>query len=136
MAGNPVNDVKASNERFKNGVKPVLANKGFIQLNKRSHTMVNHEAKTVILCMSAPSDTKYPGQKRDTIRKLRKQFGKDYVFYLHFNRPKQEWINKPVYQSILKQFVSFKSLTGVVIGIEELVVVLPDIDNKEIFYKV
>ena len=86
--------------------------------------------------MSCPSDTKYPGQKRDLIRKLKKIYGRDYTFYLNFNRPKSEWIHKPVYGSILKQFIKFNSLTGVVIGVEQLLMSLEKIQNKELVYNI
>lgn len=136
MAGDPINDIKQSKERFNNGVEPCLLNQGFKRLNKREHTMIHHDKKIIMLCMSAPSGTSYPRAKRDLIRELRKKYGKDYIFYLHFNRPRNEWNEKPVYNSLLKQFVSFKSLSGVICGIEELILCIPKIIEKEIFYRV
>ena len=134
--GNPVEDKKAATLRFEFGVAPILENNKFERLNKKKHVMVDYERHIVVFCQSAPTNYAMAGHTNTDISKLKKKLGKQYTFYVHFNRPISEWKHKPVYKSFLQQYMKLSSITGIICGIDELIKSLSDVTEKQIIYKI
>lgn len=134
--GNPQEDIKLADFRFKNAVRPILECNGFQQINKRKQVMINHTSKIMILCKSAPTQHSLSDKAIVEISNLRKKFGAGCTFYVHFNRPPIEWTGKPHCVTFMRNFMKIPALTGIVCGIDELVASLPSINDKKIIYKI
>lgn len=132
--GNPLQDRKESVKRFNEIVYPVLSHKGFVKLKDNGHVMYNGEMNSLVIVTSCPSQTKMVGDSKSKIRKFRRQFGKDLNVYIYYTRDYSEWKDKPVYQTVLRQIMSIKTLSGISTGLSNLAPTLNKIENKEPFW--
>lgn len=131
--GNPAEDRRESDYRIKTAVVPIITNSGFVRYKKRS-IFINHTERVIIIAQSAPTNHRMIGYTRNLITKLKKEFGKDFVFYILFHRPSQEWTHKSIYSTFLRRYQTITSITGIIVGIDGLVVSLPKMKKKELTY--
>lgn len=121
QGGMPHLDRMAARKRMETQVSPYLKSQGFIRINKTRNTFYHPETNTVILGQSAPTGHTQPGNTRSVIRELRKKYGQDVTIYVHFNRPSEEWVSKPMYRKFLKDYQKINNLEGIVGGFSNLV---------------
>lgn len=121
QGGIPHLDAEAARKRMETQVSPYLHTQGFIRINKRRNTFYNQETNTIILGQSAPTGRTLAGNTNSLIRELRKKYGKTVTIYVHFNRPCEEWVNKPNYRKFLKDYQKINNLEGIIGGFSNLV---------------
>lgn len=135
LGGDPKLDRIASIQRFNEMVEPILSKKGFFKIKSNGHTMINENTNTIMICKSCPSDVKHVREIKELVRELKKKH-KGYVIYLLFHRNKREWIQKPVYLSVLHSILKNKNLSGIICGLDELSTSFDSIVNGEVIYKI
>lgn len=135
LGGEPLVDRVDSVKRFKQIVQPILEKAGFTQIKKNGHTMINDSDKTIMICKSCPSDIKHIKEMKQIVRELKKKY-EGYTPYTLFHRNKEEWINKPVYVSVLQSIMKNKQLKGVIVGLDALASSLEDVSNCKLIYKI
>lgn len=137
QGGMPHLDKEAARKRMETEVSPYLESQGFIRTNKLRNTFYNPETHTIILGQSAPTGRTLSGNTRSIIRELRSKYGKDVTIYVHFNRPSEEWIGKPVYRKFLKDYQKINNLEGIIGGFSNLVLNIKNIlQNRNSVYSI
>ena len=135
LGGNPKVDSEGSKDRFKTFIVPILTTLGYVRLKGNSHIMVNDDLAIIIVSKSCTSDTKHANELKALSTSLKKKY-KGYSIYLFLHRPKNEWIYNKTYISTLNRIIGNKSFNGIIVGIEEFVNCIKDIELKKFMYKI
>jgi hypothetical protein len=131
--GNPVLDKKESVERFNKFVEPIFNQEGFCRLNKKSHTLINTNTKSIVITTAAPSQYKFINDIKFKVKEFKKKY-EGYSVYILFTRNFEEWSDKTVYMNTLKKTQGVSGLNGIVIGIDKLVKLINSTKNNNILY--
>jgi hypothetical protein len=135
--GNPTEDKKASVERFKTIVEPVLTNQGYQRLKGNSHIMYNPQHNAVVFITSCPSQTKMYSDVKHRIQKLSKQYkstsNQPLSFYVLYTRDYSEWASKEIYITTLRRIMHIGKVVGVGIGLDNMIKFLHKVKNREHF---
>jgi hypothetical protein len=134
--GNPTQDRQSSVKRFSEIVEPVFSKQGFKRLKGNSHAMYSEHLNTILLVTSCTSQTKMVRYTRDKIKDYRKMYGSDLKVFILYTRDFSEWKNKPTYQSVLRQIMDIKTITGIATGLGNLPTTLNKITQGEPFFSI